>query len=193
MTHPMNSNRSWVTLALRGLATLLFGLVALSWPELSVRFLVTIFGLYAIVEGGLSIVHSLAGMAGGQGWGLTLLEGLVSVAVGIAVFVWPALTAVVLLYFIAVRALVIGILEMFTAVSRRETVELGWLLFLGGLVSAVFGSFVIVRPGDGALALLWLIALYATVVGIVQVVLAFMLRRRERQAGPPPSRQETGG
>ena len=189
----MESNRSWVMLALRGLATLLFGLIALSWPELSVRILVTIFGLYAIVEGALSIVHSLAGMAGGQRWGLTLLEGLVSVAVGIAVFVWPELTAVVLLYFIAVRALVIGILEMFTAVSRRSEVEQGWLLFLSGLVSAAVGLFLILRPGDGALALLWLIALYATVVGLVQVVLAFVLRRRERQSGPPPSLQETAG
>jgi uncharacterized membrane protein HdeD (DUF308 family) len=189
----MKSTGSWAMLALRGLATLLFGLIALSWPELSVRLLVTIFGLYAIVEGALSIVHSLAGMAGGQRWGLTLLEGLVSVAVGIAVFVWPALTAVVLLYFIAVRALAIGILEMFTAVSRRREVEQGWLLFLGGLVSAAVGLFLIVRPGDGALALLWLIALYAIVVGLVQVVLAFALRRRERQAGPPPSLQETGG
>jgi uncharacterized membrane protein HdeD (DUF308 family) len=189
----MKSTGSWAMLALRGLATVLFGLIALSWPELSVRLLVTIFGLYAIVEGALSIVHSLAGMAVGQRWGLTLLEGLVSVAVGIAVFVWPALTAVVLLYFIAVRALAIGILEMFTAVSRRREVEQGWLLFLGGLVSAAVGLFLIVRPGDGALALLWLIALYAIVVGLVQVVLAFALRRRERQAGPPPSLQETGG
>lgn len=179
----MNSNRSWVMLALRGLATLLFGLIALSWPELSVRLLVTIFGLYAIVEGALSVVHSMAGMAGGRRWGLTLLEGLVSVAVGIAVFVWPALTAVALLVFIAIRAFAIGILEMFTTVLRRKDVEKWWLQFLGGLVSTVFGLYLILRPGEGALALLWLVALYAIVVGIVQVVLAFVLRRRERQSG----------
>jgi uncharacterized membrane protein HdeD (DUF308 family) len=180
----MKVNRSWVLLALRGLATLLFGLVAFSWPELSVRILVTIFGLYAIVEGMFSIVHSLTGLAGGQQWSLALLEGLASVAAGIAVFVWPELTALVLLYFIAVRALAIGILEMFTVVSHRQEVEQGWLLFLAGLISAAFGLFLIARPGGGALALLWLIALYACVVGVVQVVLAFVLRHRDRQPGP---------
>ena len=176
--------RTWVMLALRGLATLAFGMIALSWPELSVRLLITFFGLYAIVEGALSTVHALAGMAGGQRGGLTLLEGLVSVAVGLAVFAWPALTAVALLLFIAARALVIGVLEMFATVSHRKEGEKGWLQFLGGLVSALFGSFLIVRPGDGALALLWLIALYAIVIGTMQVILAFVLRRRERQSGP---------
>ena len=176
------ANRSWMILALRGLATLAFGLIALSWPELSVRLLLTIFGLYAIVEGALSLVQTLAGMAGGGRPGLALPEGLASVGVGIAVFVWPGLTAVALLLFIAARALVIGILEMFTTISRRKEAEKGWLQFLGGLVSAVFGLYLILRAGDGALAGLWMIALYAIVIGIVQVILAFVLRRRERQA-----------
>jgi uncharacterized membrane protein HdeD (DUF308 family) len=171
-------------LALRGLATLAFGLLALSWPELSVRLLLTIFGLYAIVEGAFSLVQTLASMAGGGRPGMALLEGVVSVAVGIAVFVWPGLTAVALLLFIAGRAVIIGVLEMFTIISHRREAEKGWLQFLGGLVSAAFGLYLILRPGDGALAFLWLIALYAIVVGIVQVILAFVLRRRERQAPP---------
>lgn len=180
----INSNRSWTMLALRGLATLLFGFLALSWPELSVRLLVTFFGLYAILEGGLSTVHALVGMAGGERSGPILLEGLVSIGVGIAVFVWPGLTAVALLLFIAVRALAIGILEMFTTVSHRKQAEQGWLQFLGGLVSMFFGLYLILRPGEGVLALLWLIGLYAVIVGIVQIILAFVLRRRQRQTGP---------
>ena len=179
----MSTKRSWVMLALRGVATTLFGLLAFSWPELSVRLLVTIFGAYAIVDGVLSMVHVLSGMVGGQRSWPVLLDGLVGVAVGIAVFFWPGLTAVALLIFIAVRALATGILEMFTAVLWRKEVEQGWLKFLGGLVSAVFGLYLMLRPGDGALALLWLIAVYAVAVGVVQVVLAFALRRRERQAG----------
>jgi uncharacterized membrane protein HdeD (DUF308 family) len=171
-------------LALRGLATLAFGLLAISWPELSVRLLLTIFGLYAIVEGALSMVHAVAGMAGGARSGLALLEGLVSVAVGIGVFVWPGLTAVALLLFIAARALVIGVLEMFTTISHRREAEKGWLQFLGGLISAVFGLYLILQPGDGALAFLWLIALYAIVVGSLQVILSFVLRQRERQTRP---------
>jgi uncharacterized membrane protein HdeD (DUF308 family) len=130
------------------------------------------------------MVQTLASVAGGGRLGSTLLEGLVSVAVGIAVFVWPGLTAVALLLFIAARALVIGVLEMFTTIRRREEVEQGWLQFLGGLASAVFGLYLILRPGNGALAFLWLIGLYAIVVGVVQVILAFVLRRRERRARP---------
>jgi len=162
---------------------MLFGLLAFSWPDLSVRIFLAIFGAYAIVDGVLSMVHALAGLAAGQRSWPALLEGLVGVAVGIAVFFWPGLTAVALLIFIAIRALATGILGMFTTVLWRKEMEQGWLQFLGGLVSAIFGLYLMLRPRDGALALLWLIATYAVAVGIVQVALAFVLRRRERQAG----------
>ncbi|MGD9145900.1 MAG: DUF308 domain-containing protein [Anaerolineae bacterium] len=181
----MSSQGSWPILALRGILALLFGLIALVWPELSLRLLVYLFGAYALLDGFISVVQVLTGQLQSKDWWLPLLRGLASVAVGIAVFVWPLLTAVLLLVFIALRAVVLGALDIISAIRwREEAVGLG-LLVLGGVVSMAFGLFVLLRPGAGALALLWLVALYAIVVGLVQIVLAFVVRRRGRDVGPP--------
>jgi uncharacterized membrane protein HdeD (DUF308 family) len=179
----MSTDRSWPALALRGTLAILFGVIALLWPEPTLRVLVYLFGVYALADGLVSMAHALIGQPQRRGWWLPLLEGLAGVAVGIAVFVWPLLTAVLLLAFIAVRAVILGTLDILFALKwRQEAVGLG-LLILGGAVSAAFGLFVLLRPGAGALALLWLVALYAIVVGAVQITLAFLVRRRVQDAG----------
>lgn len=181
----MSSRGSWPILALRGILAVVFGVLAFVWPELSLRLLVYLFGVYALVDGLVSVVHVLTGQLQRRDWWLPLLRGLANVAVGVAVFVWPQLTAVLLLVFIAIRAVILGALDIVSAIRwREEAVGLGWLV-LGGVVSMAFGLFVLLRPGAGALALLWLVALYAVVVGMVQIVLAFVVRRRGRDAGPP--------
>ena len=180
----MVSHGSWPILVLRGVLAVLFGVIAFVWPELSLRLLVYLLGAYALVDGFVSVVQILTGQLQRNDWWLPLLRGLASVAVGIAVFVWPLLTAVLLLVFIAIRAVVLGALDIISAIRwREEAVGLG-LLVLGGVVSMAFGLFVLLRPGAGALALLWLVALYAVVVGIMQIVLAFVVRHRGRDAGP---------
>ena len=180
----MSSQGSWPILALRGILAVLFGLTAFIWPELSLRLLVYLFGAYALGDGLVSVVYLLAGQLKRNDWWLPLLKGLASIAVGVAVFVWPLLTAVLLLIFIAIRAVILGALDIISAIRWREEAVGPGLLVLGGVVSLLFGLFVLIRPGAGALALLWLVATYAVVVGVVQLVLAFVVRRRGRDAGP---------
>jgi uncharacterized membrane protein HdeD (DUF308 family) len=164
--------------------TVLFGLTAFVWPELSLRLLGYFFGAYALGDGVVSVVHLLTGQLKHNDWWLPLLSGLASIAVGVAVFVWPLLTGVLLLIFIAVRAVILGAVDIISAIRwRGEAVGLG-LLILGGVVSLAFGLYILIRPGAGALALLWLVALYAVVVGVAQILLALVVRRRGRDAGP---------
>jgi uncharacterized membrane protein HdeD (DUF308 family) len=185
----MSTGRSWPTLALRGSLAILFGVMALVWPELTLRVLVYLFGIYALVDGLVYVFHAVISQPQHRGWWLPLLGGLAGVAVGIAVFVWPLLTAVLLLVFIAVRAIILGALDILFAIKwREEAMGLG-LLVLGGAVSVGFGLFVLLRPGAGALALFWLVALYAIVVGVVQIILAFFVRRRFQDARPLGSGQ----
>jgi uncharacterized membrane protein HdeD (DUF308 family) len=176
---------SWPMVALRGVLAVLFGVIALLWPELSVALLIYLFGAYALLDGALAVVGSLTRQPPLRDLGLTLVMGMVGVSVGIAVFVWPEITAVILLYFVAIRALVLGILDIVSAVVWREKAVQGWLLFAGGCASALFGLFALFRPGAGAMALLWLIGLYALVVGVLQVIMALVLRQRERELGLP--------
>ena len=179
---------SWWVLALRGLVALLFGILALLWPGVTLIFLVALFAAYAIVSGVVALAGALRNRSD-RGWWLALVLGLVSVAAGILAIFYPGITALALVIVMGVNAVLSGVLEIAMAVRLRREIEGKgeWLLGLAGLVSILFGAFVLAFPGPGALALVWLVALHAMTIGILLLIAAFRLRASARtSAGVPP-------
>ncbi|MCL4301565.1 MAG: HdeD family acid-resistance protein [Anaerolineae bacterium] len=168
--------RNWWTLALRGLAAVLFGLATFVWPDITLFVLVLMFGAYAFVDGIFALVAAFSDRAGKQRWWVLLLEGLAGIAAGILTFIWPGMTAFVLLYLIAAWAIVTGVFEVMAAIRLRREIEGEWLLALGGIASIIFGILMVIWPGAGALAVVWLIGSYAFVFGLLMIFLAFRLR-----------------
>jgi len=169
-------SRGWWHLLLRGLAAIAFAILTWFRPGISLTALVLLFGAYALVDGVLAVWTAIAGRKIYDGWWVLLLIGLIGVAVGIMTFMTPGITALALLYYIAFWAIFRGILEISTAIRLRKEIEGEWLLILGGVASVVFGVLLLARPGAGALAVITLIAVYALVVGIILVILAFKVR-----------------
>ncbi len=169
--------RNWWMVALRGVAAILFGLVAFVWPGTTLAALVLLFGAYALVDGIFAIATGISGwgLTGGSRWSL-VLGGIAGVIVGLITFFYPNITAEVLLYFIGAWAIVTGIFEIVAAIELRKVISDEWMLIFTGLLSVIFGVLVFVFPGAGALSILWLIASYAVVFGIATVVLAFRVR-----------------
>ena len=172
--------RHWWVIGLRGLAAILFGVLAFVWPGMTLAVLVLLFGAYALVDGVLTLVAAFRG--GVQHRIVMLVEGVVSVLAGLAAFVWPGLTALVLLYIIAFWAIVTGVLEIVAAIRVRRAIsnELG--LVIGGVLSVVFGVVLLIAPGAGALAVIFLIGAYAVVFGIALLGLAWRLREHHQTA-----------
>ena len=179
--------RHWWVIGLRGLAAILFGVLAFVWPGMTLAVLVLLFGAYALVDGVLTLIAAFRG--GVQHRIVMLVEGVVSVLAGLAAFVWPGLTALVLLYIIAFWAIVTGVLEIVAAIRVRRAIsnELG--LVIGGVLSVVFGVVLLIAPGTGALAVVFLIGAYAVVFGIALLGLAWRLREHQETAigGAPRS------
>jgi uncharacterized membrane protein HdeD (DUF308 family) len=175
-------SRNWWVLLLRGLVAIAFG--ALTWlqPGISLAALVLLFGAYTMADGILGVWTAFAGRKEHEHWWVLLLEGLVGIGVGILTFLAPGVTALALLFYIAVWAIATGVLEIVAAIRLRKEIKGEWLLILGGVASVVFGILLMAQPGVGALSLLWLIATYAIVFGILLVLLAFKVRTLGRQA-----------
>jgi uncharacterized membrane protein HdeD (DUF308 family) len=169
-------SRNWWALALRGVAAILFGLLAFILPDITLTVLVLLFGAYMLVDGILAIVAAVRTRGSDTRWGLLIVEGVLGVLAGIIAFVWPGITALALLYLIAAWSIVTGILEMVAAIRLRREIEGEWALILGGILSVLFGVLLVVLPGPGILALVWLIGAYAVAFGVILIVLAFRVR-----------------
>ena len=143
--------RHWWAVGLRGVAALLFGILALAWPVHTLVVLVALFGAYALVDGIFALVATVRAATRHRAWGLLLLEGLGGIAAGIVTFAWPGITALALLYVIAAWALVTGVLEVAAAFTARAEVAPAWLIGLSGVASVIFGMLLILFPGAGAL------------------------------------------
>lgn len=168
--------RAWWAIALRGLVAILFGILTLIWPGITLQVLILFFGVYALLDGVLSAVSAFVNRKHDRTWWWFLLAGLAGVAVGILTFAFPGLTAIVLVYFIAARALIIGIVEIAAGVALRKEVSSEWFLILKGILSVLFGLVLFVVPGAGALAMLLMIGVYAIVAGVLLMLVAFRLR-----------------
>src|SRR5947209_3523218 len=159
----------------RGIAAILFGILTLVWPQLSLTVLVLLFGVFAIISGITAVAAALRNR-GEQGWGLLLFEGILSILAGVVALVWPGITALAFLYLLAAWAIIIGILEVVAPLSFPMIGGRAVLMVLAGLVSIVFGIIIAAQPASGLLAVVWLIGVYAIVFGVMYVVVYFESR-----------------
>ena len=173
-------SRNWGWVALRGVAALVFGLLTLVNPAISLVTLVYLFGAYALVDGLFTVVSAVVNRRGEPHWLALLIRGLFGIAAGLLTFVLPGITALALLYLIAAWAIVSGIAEVVVAIRLRKVITGEWLLALAGALSIVFGFFLVVYPGTGALAVVLWIGAYAAVLGVVLIALAIRLRSWDR-------------
>ena len=168
--------RNWWAVLLRGVAGIVFGILTLLSPAVSLTALVLLFGAYAFVDGLFAIVSAIRAHSTSDRWWLLLVEGVAGVAAGVLTAIWPGITALVLLYLIAAWALVTGGLEIAAAIRLRKVITGEWLLALAGILSVALGVILVLFPAPGALALVMWIGAYALVSGVLLTVLGFRLR-----------------
>jgi uncharacterized membrane protein HdeD (DUF308 family) len=169
--------RIWKVTIFRGVVGIAFGAALLAWPHIGLTTLLVLFAAFSLVWGVALVVEAIAAEFQTRERVLLAIEGLLGVAVGVVVVVWPNLSALGLLYAIGAFAVAIGLFELVLAFELPLTGKRSLLLGLNGLLSIAFGVVMFARPGAGAIALLALIAAFALVTGVMQIVLGVELRR----------------
>jgi uncharacterized membrane protein HdeD (DUF308 family) len=178
--------RNWSLILLRGICAILFGILALVWPGVTLMTLVILYGVYAAMDGVLAIAAAIRGGTIAPRWWLVLV-GIISLGAAVAAIAYPGMTAMLLVMFIGAWAIARGVFEIIGAIQIRKEIQGEWVLILHGVVSVLFGLLLLLRPGEGALALIWMIALYALFVGILLVLLALRLRKHLPPVEPQPA------
>ena len=179
--------RAWSVLLIRGICNVLFAFVVFLQPGLTLVALVLLWGVYAVVDGAMSLTTGIAARrSDGRHWSL-ILSGASGLLAGLTACIWPGVTLVLLLAIMSAWAIVHGALEIAAAVRLRRLLPRAWLLALSGSASVVFGVLLLARPATGLVTLVYLAASAALVFGILASALALHVRQLALGEGPVPA------
>ena len=174
-------SENWWAIALRGVVGIMTGLLAFLLPLPTLIALVWLFGAYAFLDGLFNLIAVARRRTHSRPWWALVFSGIAGVATGVISFVWPGITALVLVYLVAAWALITGVLEIVAAVRLRKEIQGEWLLALSGVFSVLLGVLLAVAPGPGAIALVWYLGTFAILFGVLLVALSFRLRGRQEE------------
>jgi uncharacterized membrane protein HdeD (DUF308 family) len=181
--------RDWWVFAIRGIAAIVFGILAFIWPGTTLAVLVFLFGAYVLVDGAALLVALARGdtVARCHAWAVGV-TGVLGIVAGVVTFAWPGLTALSLLYLVAFWAIAMGTFQVIAAVALRRELDGEFWMALGGVASIVFGAFLFAFPGSGLLSLVWLVGIWSVVFGVSSLGLASRLHGIDA-ALPRPARR----
>jgi uncharacterized membrane protein HdeD (DUF308 family) len=167
---------NWWVIALRGGLGIIFGVIALFFPVVTILSLVLLFSAWMLVDGAFSIAGSIRAGNRGEHWGWLLTQGIISLITGVLAFLWPGITALAFVLIIAAWSIVSGGIQLAAAFRiRRSERGWGWLIF-GGIVSILFGILLVIAPLIGAIVLTWWLGAYVLVSSILLLIVAFSVR-----------------
>lgn len=176
--------RNWWIVAIQGVLAIIFGIIALVWPSVTVAVLVYLYGIYAIITGVLYLVTSFSGAWGQNGRGWQAFSGAVSIIAGVVVLVWPKISVLVLIYIMGFWAILMGIFAIVAGIQLRREIADEWLLIIGGIVLGILGILLFVWPAASATALVRLLGIFTVAAGIPLIGLALRLRSMGQPLGP---------
>ncbi|HLZ59479.1 MAG TPA: HdeD family acid-resistance protein [Ktedonosporobacter sp.] len=174
------SSNHWQMLAIRGVVAILFGIVALMWPGRTTLALVYLFGAFALLDGIAMVVLAFRAREYMIPWWMLLIEGLAGIIIGLLAFFSPLITAIALIELIAIWAIIVGFMQIISAITLRDAITGEWILALSGILSVILGVLLFFQPINGLLSITWLIGIYAIVFGAIAIVRAFRYRSLAR-------------
>jgi uncharacterized membrane protein HdeD (DUF308 family) len=171
---------NWWAVALRGVLALVVGLSAFLFPGITLAVIIALFGTFVLLDGIFLMISGIRSRKEDKSWGVLILQGIIGIAAGVFTFLAPLATALALLYLMASWAIVSGIIEIAAAIRLRKEITGEWMLIADGLFTVLFGIALALMPAAGLLVWMWMIGGFKFASGIVLLLLAFRLRKTEK-------------
>ena len=174
----------WYWPVLRGVLAIIFGIVALSWPDKTAAVIIWVVGIFAVVDGVVEIVEGIRRRGTGNGTAVLVTMGVLSLAVGVVLLVWPGKTAIVLTWIVGFWAVVYGLFQTVASLDLRKVPGSGWGWgVFAGLLGLVFGLLVLFNVNAGLVSIVWILAIFAILWGVMLIAFGFQIRSLGRRAG----------
>ena len=183
--------RTWWVFLLSGIAAVVFGVLAFINPGIALAVLALYFAAWLLVDGAVNIVGAI-GNRDQEGWVFILLMGILGVLVGGYALVNPPLSMLAFLYMVSFLAILLGISLIAMGRKVREMIEREWVLYLTGAVSILFGIVIVLQPETGAVSVVWMIASWAIIIGLLRIFFAFFVRNLKDEIGDRIRGEATG-
>ncbi len=161
----------------RGILAILVGLLMMLYTGATLQFIIILIGVFALIDGAILIIGSFTAKEHNKWW-VFLVEGLLSLAFGIILFSWPAMTVILMLYIVAIWAIITGLMEMIVGFAEEEGVVGKWLLATTGVLSLIIGVLMLLAPAKTLEIVVWLIGLYAFVVGVAMTIFGIQIKAK---------------
>lgn len=160
-------HKHWVSILIRGIASLLFGLIAIFIPDYGLQIIVLFFGAYAFIDGITALAVGFPSKSM-----LFILEGIVGILAGLFVFFYTGTAIAIFIVVVALWAIITGIVEIIASIELRKYIVNETWLMLSGVVSILFGLFVLINPVISAIAVTIIIGIYAFLFGLMLLALS---------------------
>jgi uncharacterized membrane protein HdeD (DUF308 family) len=182
--------QDWWIFLLEGVIAIALGIVALVWPGPTLRVVVGLFGLLALLTGFVGIFAAIGAAGNRRPWGWKLTTALLGILVGLVILRWPGVTVLFVLYLIGFWLILGGVVGIVESFAAHNLLPNAWLLLLTSVISVLFGIVMLAWPNVGILTVIFLVGIYAIVEGISLCILAIQVRssanRLLGQTTPPP-------
>lgn len=167
---------------IRGLIAVIFGILAITWPDRILEFMVTLLGIFVLVVGVVATIGAVMHRGESKKWMLVMIPGLIGIVIGIITIAWPSVFTVIIFYLIAVWAIVYGASEIHNALKLRKDVEGEWMPVLVGIASLIFGIVLLVKPLTAGAVVTWVVGFCVLILGVLWLILAFRARAWQKPA-----------
>jgi len=174
-------NAPWWALVLQGLFVLVLGILAMTYPDITLEIFLMLFGALILIQGIFAIIGSFTVKAEDPMWVLLLIGGIVSVILGSFALFWPDITEIILLWLIGAWALVVGLIMLLYAIKVRKAEVAGKeVQAVMGIIGIVFGLVALAWPEQTAMTIVWIIGLFAAIFGILFMIIGFMVKGKQK-------------
>ena len=171
----LSRNYWWIVL-LRGIIAILFGIAVLALPGLALLVAASFFAAYALIDGIIAVVVAFQERNVAPNWWILLIEGLIGIIIGALAFIFPGRTLIVIVYIIAIWAILTGVAELGSAFMMGRSIGREWMLAIGGIISIILGVLFFIDPINALRTILLIVGIYAIIFGILLIIRGIRFR-----------------